>query len=284
MLKVRRLSQTSCSRISRSFCSGSTAVVDKGPCAERIGNITVISINRPSRLNAVDAVTAALLRQLFEDFDRDANSSVAVLHGGSHNFCSGFDLKFLANSDRNQIVESIKTLHDSEGPGPMGPTRMLLGKPVIAAIEGYAVAGGLELALWCDIRIAAASAKFGVFCRRFGVPLIDGGTVRLPRVVGQGRAMDMVLTGREVDAQEALAMGLVTRVVPDGEALREALVYAERIAKFPQECMRADRLSVLRQWDFPLEEALVHEGKGGEKPLLEEAVVGALRFSGGARS
>lgn len=251
---------------------------------EHKGKITIISINRPTCLNAVDSSTADQLRSAFENFDKDDNAAVAVLCGSKENFCAGFDLKFLANRSSVEVAESIKELHDPEGPGPMGPTRMLLSKPVVAAVEGFAVAGGLELALWCDIRIAAKSARFGVFCRRFGVPLIDGGTVRLPRVVGQGRAMDMILTGREVAAIEALNMGLVTRVVPDGTALKEAVAYAEQISKFPQVCMRADRLSVLKQWDFPLEEALLNEGRHGNKPLVEEALVGATRFVEGART
>jgi len=263
----------------RAFSTGNSTVG-----VEHVGKVTIISINRPSRLNAVDTFTAAQLRKAFQDFDNDKNSTVAVLHGGKKNFCAGFDLKFLANKSADEMVDSIKELHDAEGPGPMGPTRMLLSKPVIAAVEGYSVAGGLELALWCDVRIAAESARFGVFCRRFGVPLIDGGTVRLPRIVGQGRAMDMILTGREVGATEALGMGLINRLVPDGAALEEALVYAEKISKFPQVCMRADRISALKQWDFPLHEALLEEGRGGNAPLLQEAVDGATRFSAGSRS
>ncbi|MFN7174597.1 MAG: crotonase/enoyl-CoA hydratase family protein, partial [Thermaurantiacus tibetensis] len=186
-------------------------------------------------------------------------------------FCAGFDLRAVA-----------ATVPDPAGPGPMGPTRMLLSKPVIAAVEGHAVAGGLELALWCDLRIVSETAVFGVFCRRWGVPLIDGGTVRLPRIVGQGRALDMILTGRAVEAREALSWGLADRLVPAGAALAEAQELAAAIARFPQACLRADRLSAHRQWELSLDAALLAEAEGGMAPLADEAVAGAARFVAGA--
>jgi enoyl-CoA hydratase len=240
---------------------------------ERHGAVTVVSINRPQSRNAVDAETASLLRDAFTAFDANEEASVAVLTGAGGVFCSGFDL--------HSVAEAAPP-HVADGPGPMGPTRMLLGKPVIAAVEGYAVAGGLELALWCDLRVASSTAIFGVFCRRWGVPLVDGGTVRLPRIVGQGRALDMILTGRPVDAQEAKAIGLADRVVPEGRALDEAIILAKNIASFPPLCMRADRLSAIRQWDGNVVEALWAEAAGGEAPLRAEGVTGAARFSGGA--
>ncbi len=240
---------------------------------EKEGAITVVSIDRPARRNAVDTETARLLREAFEAFEADDESRVAVLTGDGGTFCAGYDL--LSVADR-------PPLYDAEGPGPMGPTRMLLSKPVIAAVEGHAVAGGLELALWCDMRVADPTAVFGVFCRRWGVPLIDGGTVRLPRIVGHGRALDMVLTGRAVGADEALAMGLVNRLTGAGEALAEALRLAQSIASFPQLCMNADRLSAHRQWDLDLTEALRAEAVGGEIPLFAEGLGGAGRFAAGA--
>lgn len=240
---------------------------------ERHGHTTVVTINRPERRNAVDAETAGLLRDAFEAFDADDEGHVAVLTGWGGGFCAGYDL---------HSVAATPPTYDADGPGPMGPTRMLMSKPVIAAVEGHAVAGGLELALWCDLRVASTTAIFGVFCRRWGVPLIDGGTVRLPRIVGQGRALDMVLTGRAVDADEALAIGLANRVVPAGNALAEALRLAAAIGSFPQLCMRADRLSAYRQWDEDIVEALRVEAIGGEAPLNEEGLWGAGRFAGGA--
>ncbi|MFD1611280.1 crotonase/enoyl-CoA hydratase family protein [Sphingomonas tabacisoli] len=240
---------------------------------ERRDHVTVVTINRPERRNAVDAETASLLRAAFQAFDADDEVRVAVLTGAGGTFCAGYDL---------HSVAAAPPPYDAAGPGPMGPTRMLLSKPVVAAVEGHAVAGGLELALWCDLRVAAASAVFGVFCRRWGVPLIDGGTVRLPRIVGQARALDMILTGRPVDAEEALAMGLANRVAPAGEALNEALRLAETIASFPQMCMRADRLSAYRQWDSDIGDALRAEAVGGEAPLRAEGLAGASRFADGA--
>ena len=225
---------------------------------EQRGHTTIVTINRAERRNAVDTETADLLRSAFAAFDA----------GG--NFCAGYDL---------HSVSTSPPPYESHGPGPMGPTRMLLCKPVIAAVEGYAVAGGLELALWCDLRVASANAVFGVFCRRWGVPLIDGGTVR---IVGQGRALDMILTGRPVDAPEALAMGLANRAAPEGGALDEAVRLAETIAAFPQMCMRADRMSSYKQWDNDLAEALRAEAVRGEGPLNAEGLVGASRFAGGA--
>jgi enoyl-CoA hydratase len=240
---------------------------------ERRGDVTVVTISRPERRNAVDAETAMLLRTAFEEFEADDRARVTVLTGAGGTFCAGYDLHSVAASPPP---------YDAHGPGPMGPTRMLLSKPVIAAVEGHAVAGGLELALWCDLRVASETAVFGVFCRRWGVPLIDGGTVRLPRVVGQGRALDMILTGRAVDADEAHAIGLANRKAPAGQALADALQLAGAISGFPQMCMRADRLSAYRQWDIEVEEALRAEAAGGEAPLAAEGLGGAVRFSEGA--
>ncbi|HEY0595272.1 crotonase/enoyl-CoA hydratase family protein [Sphingopyxis sp.] len=233
---------------------------------------TVI-IDRPHCRNAVDPDTAVALRRAFADFEADDSAAVAILTGAGDHFCAGFDLK---------AVGSGNDRYEPEGVGPMGPSRMLLSKPVIAAVEGYAVAGGLELALWCDMRVASESAVFGVFCRRWGVPLIDGGTVRLPRIVGQGRALDMILTGRPVEAAEALAIGLANRVVPEGGALAAARALAAEIARFPALCMRTDRMSAYRQWDFDLAEALRFEGREGIAPLRAEAAKGADRFAKGA--
>ena len=239
---------------------------------EKDGAITVVTINRPEARNAVNPETGAQLRAAFREFDADPGQSAAVLQGAGGNFCAGFDLK---------AVSTGAFRYNPTGEGPMGPTRLLLSKPVIAAVEGYAVAGGLELALWCDMRVAAASAVFGVYCRRWGVPLIDGGTVRLPRIVGHGRALDMILTGRPVDAEEALGFGLANRVVSDGKALDEAIALARDMARYPQVCMRTDRMTAHRQWGMALEDALELEGIEGEKPLLEEAEKGAARFAAG---
>jgi len=238
---------------------------------KRDGPVTIVTIDRPARRNAVDPDTAVALQNAFAAFAADENARVAILTGNDGHFCAGFDLNAVGTSR-----------YDPDGPGPMGPTRMLLEKPVIAAVEGHAVAGGLELALWCDLRVAAASAVFGVYCRRWGVPLIDGGTVRLPRIVGQGRALDMILTGRPVAADEALHIGLADRVVPDGEALGAAIELAKQIAAFPQICMNSDRLSAYRQWDFDIEGAIAHEAHAGVAPLREGAAEGAKRFTAGA--
>jgi enoyl-CoA hydratase len=236
------------------------------------GPVTTIVIDRPERRNAVDAATAGALRAAFDAFEADEAAAVAVLTGAGGHFCSGYDLKAFAQAGG---------AHDPEGEGPMGPTRRLLAKPVLAAVEGYAVAGGMELALWCDLRIVSASATFGVFCRRWGVPLIDGGTVRLPRLVGQGRALDLILTGRPVGAEEALAIGLADRIVPEGEARAAAEALAAEIARFPAACLRADRASAYRGWDAELEEALRAEAIAGDAALRAGARDGAARFASG---
>ncbi|OMC14773.1 enoyl-CoA hydratase [Mycolicibacter heraklionensis] len=240
---------------------------------ERSGPVTTVILDRPHARNAVDGPTAAALYQAFDEFDRDANASVAVLWGDHGTFCAGADLKAMGTPNVNRTHRS--------GPGPMGPTRMVLSKPVIAAVSGYAVAGGLELALWCDMRVVEADATFGVFCRRWGVPLIDGGTVRLPRLIGHSRAMDMILTGRAVDAEEALAIGLANRVVPTGEARRAAEQLALELAELPQGCLRADRLSALRQWGLTEAHAMDFEFESIER-VSDEALRGASRFADGA--
>ncbi|MEB3062554.1 crotonase/enoyl-CoA hydratase family protein [[Mycobacterium] zoologicum] len=240
---------------------------------ERSGAITTVILNRPQARNAVDGPTAAKLYQAFGEFDRDDTASVAVLWGDNGTFCAGADLKALGTADSNQTHRS--------GPGPMGPTRMVLSKPVIAAVSGYAVAGGLELALWCDLRVVETDAVFGVFCRRWGVPLIDGGTVRLPRLIGHGRAMDMILTGRAVDAAEAQAIGLANRVVPSGDARRAAEELAAELAELPQGCLRSDRLSALNQWGMSETDAMAQEFESIER-VAEEALKGAGRFAKGA--
>ena len=239
------------------------------------GPITIVSIDRFAEArNAVDPETAVLLRDAFLAFDKDEGQSVAILTGRGGAFCGGFDLKVAAQG-------AGRVAHDPTARGPMGPTRELLSKPVIAAVEGYAVAGGLELALWCDLRVASETAKFGVFCRRWGVPLIDGGTVRLPRLIGQSRALDMILTGREVGAREAFDWGLANRLAPAGQALAEAKMLAEVIAKFPQVCMRSDRRSSYEQWTLEQRAALTNEAKLGMPALQAEAQKGAARFASG---
>lgn len=238
--------------------------------------IMTITLARPERRNAVDGPTAAALADAFRAFESDESARVAVLTGAGGVFCAGADLKALAGQANSNAL-------NTHGDGPMGPTRMQLSKPVIAAIEGYAVAGGLELALWCDLRVASRSAVLGVFCRRFGVPLIDGGTIRLARLIGQSRALDMVLTGRAVEAEEALSFGLVNRVVSEGHALAAAQVLAHQIAAYPQLCMRNDRRSLYEQWSLPLEQALAHEFELGLATINSgETLQGALRFEGGA--
>ena len=241
------------------------------------GPVLTITLDRPQRRNAVDGPTALALRAAFEAFEADDSARVAVLTGAGGHFCAGADLQALGDPQRRNPVEAT-----GSAPGPMGPTRMAFAKPVIAAVEGYAVAGGLELALMCDLRIAARGATFGVFCRRWGVPLIDGGTVRLPRIVGMGRALDMILSGRPVGADEAWAIGLATQVVDDGQALAAAQALALHIATFPQRCLQADRASAYAQWDLPLAEALRREGAGGFPVIEAEAVAGAARFAAGA--
>jgi enoyl-CoA hydratase len=234
--------------------------------------ITTVVLDRPTRRNAVDRATAGALADAFRAFDADDAAHVAVLWGAGGTFCAGADLKELAGGAGNRVAP--------DGDGPMGPTRMQLGKPVIAAISGHAVAGGLELALWCDLRVAEEDAILGVFCRRFGVPLIDGGTVRLPRIVGMGRALDLILTGRPVGAADALAMGLVDRVVPRGQARAAAEELGRQIAGFPPQAMRADRRSAYQQWDLDLPSAL-HNELGHGSRALPEAVAGARRFAAG---
>jgi enoyl-CoA hydratase len=242
--------------------------------SERKGPVTTVVLSRPEVRNAVDRATAQALADAFRAFEADESASAAVLAGAGGTFCAGADLKAIAagGEQRNRV--------EPDGDGPMGPTRLQLSKPVVAAIDGYAVAGGLELALWCDLRVAEESAVLGVFCRRLGVPLIDGGTVRLPRLIGMGRALDLILTGRPVSAAEALAMGLVNRVVPDGTARAAAEALALELSRFPQACLRADRRAALKQWELPLEEALAQELRGGRE-VLEQALPGAQRFAAG---
>jgi enoyl-CoA hydratase len=240
---------------------------------ERNGAVTTIIVNRPGARNAVNGPTADALYAAFEEFDADDAASVAVLWGDNGTFCAGADLKAFGTPESNRVHRT--------GPGPMGPTRMVLSKPVIAAVSGYAVAGGLELALWCDLRVAEEDAVFGVFCRRWGVPLIDGGTIRLPRLIGQSRAMDMILTGRAVDAAEALAIGLANRVVPKGQARQAAEELAAQLAALPQGCLRADRLSALRQWGLAEPEAIDVEF-GSLSKVAAESLAGAQRFAAGA--
>ncbi len=244
---------------------------------ETDGPVTTVVIDRPEARNAVDGPTAAALAEAFRAFDADPAAYVAVLTGAGRTFCAGADLKAIGTPTGNQVPPV-----EDGADGPLGPTRMRLGKPVIAAIEGYAVAGGLELAVWCDLRVAAEDATLGVFCRRWGVPLVDGGTVRLPRLVGTGRALDLVLTGRPVGAAEAHAMGLVDRVVPAGQARQVAETLARELAALPQECLRNDRLSVLDQEGLPEEDALRAELEHGMRSLGAGALEGAARFTSGA--
>lgn len=241
---------------------------------EKNGPVTTVILNRPEVRNAVDHATALELQVAFRAFEADEDAAVGVFCGDNSTFCAGYDLKTVA-------AGSVQGTYTPEGDGPLGVSRMLLSKPVIAGISGYAVAGGLELALWCDLRIMEEDAQVGVFCRRWGVPLVDGGTVRLPRLIGMSRALDLILTGRAVGAQEALAMGLCNRVVPKGHAREAAEQLAHEIARFPQICLRADRLSAYQQWDLDLVEALKNEGRGGLAPLRAEARAGAARFAGG---
>ncbi len=245
---------------------------------EKKDRVTTIIINRPEVKNAVDGPTAEALANAFREFEKDDAFSAAVLCGIGNTFCAGADLKAGANLDENRLNRL-----EPEGDGPMGPSRMMLHKPVIAAISGYAVAGGLELALWCDMRVMEETAVFGVFCRRFGVPLIDGGTVRLPRLIGMSHAMDLILTGRPVEAAEAKAMGLANRIVPHGKSREAAEELAAQIAKFPQTCMRSDRLSAYEQWGQSLEDALKNEFKLGMEPIEKgETLQGAAMFATGA--
>jgi len=245
---------------------------------EREGPVTIVSINRPERRNAVDGATARRLFDAFRAFDADPDAAVAVFTGTGGAFCAGADLKAVAAGDRERRREVGG--HDTIA--PMGPSRLRLAKPVIAAVEGHAVAGGLELALWADMRVAAEGAIFGVFCRRFGVPLIDLGTIRLPRLIGHSRAMDLILTGRPVDAQEAYAIGLANRLVPRGEARAQAIALAQELARFPQGCLRNDKRSALRQWDLDETAAIVDEMQGGLDVIASgETQAGAARFAEG---
>ncbi len=239
---------------------------------ERRGAVATITLRRPEARNAVDRATAAALADAFRAFEADDEALVAVLWGDGGTFCSGADLKAIAAGEGNRVA--------ADGDGPMGPTRMRLSKPVIAAIAGHAVAGGLELALWCDLRVMEESATLGVFCRRFGVPLVDGGTVRLPRIIGLGRALDLILTGRPVDAVEAERIGLVNRVVPDGTARAAAEALAAELAAFPQVCLRSDRESAYDQASLSVEAALARELELAG-PALAQAMEGAARFATG---
>jgi enoyl-CoA hydratase len=240
---------------------------------ERNGAVTTVIIDRPHARNAVNGPTAAALFAAFEEFDADDAASVAVLTGANGTFCAGADLKAFGTPEANAVHR--------DGPGPMGPSRMELSKPVVAAISGHAVAGGLELALWCDLRVVEEDAVMGVFCRRWGVPLIDGGTVRLPRLIGHSRAMDLILTGRAVDAAEAHAIGLANRVVPKGQARQAAEELAAELARLPQQCMRADRLSALHQWGESEKAAMDFEFASISR-VKDEAMHGAGRFAAGA--
>ena len=238
--------------------------------------VVVITIDRPEVRNAVDGPTAALLAEAFEEFDRDDGLAVAVLQGAGGTFCAGADLKGIAEGRGNRMDAEM------DRDGPMGPTRMVLSKPVIAAVEGHAVAGGLELAIWCDLRVAAADAVFGVYCRRWGVPLVDGGTVRLPRLIGHSHAMDLILTGRGVSGTEAAAMGLANRIVDPGTARQEAVALAHRLAAFPQVCLRNDRISATVQWDLPFTAAMAEEMRLGLATIASgETLQGAARFAAG---
>lgn len=240
---------------------------------EHAGPVTTVILHRPQARNAVDGPTATALADAFRAFDVDPTAAVAVLWGDGGTFCAGADLKAMGGENSNRLTP--------DGDGPMGPTRLRLSKPVIAAVSGYAVAGGLELALWCDMRVAEQDSTFGVYCRRWGVPLIDGGTVRLPRLIGTGRAMDMILTGRPVSAPEALQMGLVSRVVPTGDARRVAEEIAGQLATLPQTCLRSDRLSVLEQEGMDESTAMRNEFEYGMATLTAGDLEGPRKFAAG---
>jgi len=249
---------------------------------EKNGPVTTVILSRPGRRNAVDRPTADALAEAFLAFDRDRDAAVAVFYGEGGAFCAGADLKAITENKGNRVENPKPGLDILKDPGPMGPSRFLLSKPVIAAIAGPAVAGGLELALWCDMRVAEEESVLGVLCRRWGVPLIDGGTVRLPRLIGMGHAMDMILTGRAVSAAEALSMGLVNRVVAKGTAREVAEKLAGEIAAFPQSCMRHDRLSAYQQWDMSYADAMANEFTHGVAAMVGGgAVAGAARFASG---
>jgi enoyl-CoA hydratase len=244
---------------------------------DREGPVRIVTIDRPQARNAVDGPAAAQLVEAFGEFEDDDTSAVAILTGAGGTFCAGADLKAVATGNGNRVDRDMAV------PGPMGPTRMMFSKPVIAAVEGYAVAGGLELAMMCDLRVAARDAVFGVFCRRWGVPLIDGGTVRLSRMLGHSHALDLILTGRPVSGDEARTMGLANRLTEPGAALAGALELAHELAAFPQLCLRSDRRSSYEQWDLPLTEALANETALGLATLLSgESREGAARFAAGA--
>ena len=244
---------------------------------EKKGPVFTVILSRPEVRNAVDSATARALADAFRAFDADPDGEVAVFFGENGTFCAGADLKAISGGDRQADLKAV-----FDGDGPMGPTRMVLSKPVIAAVAGYAVAGGLELALWCDLRVMEEDAILGVFCRRWGVPLIDGGTIRLPRLIGLGHALDLIITGRPVSAREAHSMGLVNRVVPRGKSREEAEKLALEISSFPRACMNADRLSAYTQWDLPLKEALRNEFEKGLPTVAAEGLSGAARFADGA--
>ena len=251
---------------------------------ETIDNVTIVTLDRPEVRNAVDDTTARALHQAFLRFEADDHACVAVFHGAHGHFCAGWDLQAgarLQAQGHDGTLAHLDFAPSEAAPlGPMGPSRLLLSKPVIAAVSGAAVAGGMELALWCDLRVMEEDAYFGVYCRRFGVPLIDGGTVRLPRLVGMGHAMDLILTGRKVEATEALAMGLANRVVPRGQAREAALALARQLAAFPQRTMNADRASAYAQAPLPLAEALHQEWERGKR-CIAEGLEGATRFAAG---
>ncbi len=254
----------------------------------QVGAVTIVRLDRPDVRNAVDAATAQALHRAFVAFDADPQTRVAVFHGANGHFCAGWDLQVGARAlmespiDADRILSALEFKPGDQQPaGPMGPSRLMLSKPVIAAVSGAAVAGGMELALWCDMRVMEADAYFGVYCRRFGVPLIDGGTVRLPRLIGMGHAMDLILTGRKVEAAEALRMGLCNRVVPKGGALDAAMTLANQLAAFPQRTMLADRMSAYAQWELPLVDALHQEWERGKR-CIGEGLQGAARFASGA--
>ena len=260
------------------------SAVDEAVRVESLGEVWVVTLSRPARRNAVDAGTAGALHRAFVAFDDDPQARVAVFHGDGGHFCAGWDLQHGAKLAREGRADALQAMDfdaaDERALGPMGPSRLQLSKPVVAAMAGAAVAGGLELALWCDLRVMEEDAYVGVYCRRFGVPLIDGGTVRLPRLIGLGHAMDLILTGRRVDAAEALRLGLANRVVAHGQAREAALALAWELARFPQATMRADRASALRQAGRPLGEALAQEWQHG-RACLGEALAGAQRFAAG---
>ena len=250
---------------------------------EKLGAVTVVTLARPQVRNAVDAATAQALHRAFVAFDDDADARVAVFHGDHGHFCAGWDLQAAAASpvSPQEVIDALEfPLHEPRPAGPMGPSRLMLSKPVIAAVSGAAVAGGMELALWCDMRVMEEGAFFGVYCRRFGVPLIDGGTVRLPRLVGMGHAMDLILTGRKVEPEEALRMGLCNRVVPNGQAREAAIALAQQLAGFPQATMLADRANAYDQWDLPLRQALRLEWERSKQRVVD-GIEGAGRFASG---